>query len=256
MQINREHVKETFKKYTDAYDASDEKVKLKIDHTYRVADLCEQIANAEKLDDADVELAWLLGMLHDVGRFEQLRRYGTFNDVESIDHAQFGADILFADDRIRDYVADDSEDELIEMAIRVHSMYRVPNDMPSRAEKLAHILRDADKIDILRVNVEVPLEEIYNATTEELRNAEVSEEVMKSFYEHTAILKSIRQTVVDHVVGHISLVFELVSAESTRIAKEQGYLDKLMNFQSYNPRTTDQFAEIRAEMERYLAVRK
>lgn len=256
MQINREHVKETFKNYTDVYDASDEKVKLKIDHTYRVADLCEQIAKAEKLDDADVELAWLLGMLHDVGRFEQLRRYGTFNDAESIDHAQFGADILFVDGRIRDYVADADEDLLIEKAIRVHSMYRVPNDMPSRTEKLAHILRDADKIDILRVNVEVPLEEIYNATTDELRNAEVSEEVMKNFYEHTAILKSIRQTVVDHVVGHISLVFELVSAESTRIAKEQGYLDKLMNFQSYNPRTTNQFAKIRAEMERYLATRK
>lgn len=256
MQINREHVKETFKNYTDVYDASDEKVKLKIDHTYRVADLCEQIAKAEKLDDADVELAWLLGMLHDVGRFEQLRRYGTFNDAESIDHAQFGADILFVDGRIRDYVADADEDLLIEKAIRVHSMYRVPNDMPSRTEKLAHILRDADKIDILRVNVEVPLEEIYNATTDELRNAEVSEEVMKNFYEHTAILKSIRQTVVDHVVGHISLVFELVSAESTRIAKEQGYLDKLMNFQSYNPRTTNQFAKIRAEMERYLAARK
>lgn len=253
MQINREQVVETFKKYTDAYDASDEKVKLKIDHTYRVADLCEQIARAEQLADADVELAWLLGMLHDVGRFEQLRRYGTFNDAESIDHAQFGADILFVDGRIRDYMSDASEDELIETAIRVHNMYRVPNDMPSRTEKLSHILRDADKIDILKVNVEVPIEEIYSVTTEELRNAEVSEAVMKSFYEHTAIQKGIRQTVADHIVGHISLVFELVFAESTRIAKKQGYLDKLMNFQSHNARTMAQFAEIRAEMERYLA---
>ncbi len=253
MQINREQVVETFKKYTDAYDASDEKVKLKIDHTYRVADLCEQIARAEQLADADVELAWLLGMLHDVGRFEQLRRYGTFNDAESIDHAQFGADILFVDGRIRDYVTDASEDELIETSIRVHNMYRVPNDMSPRTEKLSHILRDADKIDILKVNVEVPIEEIYNVTTEELRNAEVSEAVMKSFYEHTAIQKGIRQTVADHIVGHISLVFELVFAESTRIAKEQGYLDKLMNFQSHNVRTMAQFAEIRAEMERYLA---
>lgn len=253
MQINREQVVETFKKYTDAYDASDEKVKLKIDHTYRVADLCEQIAVAEQLADADVELAWLLGMLHDVGRFEQLRRYGTFNDAESIDHAQFGADILFVDGGIRDYVTDASEDELIETSIRVHNMYRVPNDMSPRTEKLSHILRDADKIDILKVNVEVPIEEIYNVTTEELRNAEVSEAVMKSFYEHTAIQKGIRQTVADHIVGHISLVFELVFAESTRIAKEQGYLDKLMNFQSHNVRTMAQFAEIRAEMERYLA---
>lgn len=255
MQIDREHVKEIFKKYTDAYDASDEKVKLKIDHTYRVADLCERIAKSEMLDTTDVELAWLLGMLHDIGRFEQLRRYGTFNDAESIDHAQFGADILFAEGRIRDYVTDDSEDKLIERAIRVHSMYRVPKDMPSRTAKLAHILRDADKIDILKVNVEVPIEEIYNVTTEELRSAEVSEAVMKSFYEHTAIRRDIRQTVADNIVGHISLVYELVFDESTRIAKAQGYLDKLMNFQSHNTRTMTQFAEIRAEMERYLAGR-
>lgn len=252
MQINREHVKEIFKKYTDAYDASDEKVKLKIEHTYRVADLCERIAHAEGLDKTDVELSWLLGMLHDVGRFEQLRRYGTFNDAVSIDHAKLGADILFLDGKIRDYVTDMKEDALIETAIRVHNAYRVPENISSRTKKLAHILRDADKVDILKVNVEVPLEEIYNVTTEELRNAAVSEAVMESFYGHTAILKGLRQTVADNVVGHISLVFELVSEESVRIVKEQGYLDKLLHFESQNPLTREQFAKIRAEMTRFM----
>ena len=39
MKIERERVRETFREYTDAYDATDEKIKLKIDHTYRVAEL-------------------------------------------------------------------------------------------------------------------------------------------------------------------------------------------------------------------------
>lgn len=253
MQINREHVKETFKKYTDAYDASDEKIKLKIDHTYRVAELCERIARAEGMSAPDVELAWLLGMLHDVGRFEQLRRYGTFMDDESIDHAQFGANILFTEGKIRDYIASDEEDELIETAIRVHNVYRIPQNLPARTEKLSHVLRDADKIDILKVNVEVPLEEIYDVTTEELRNAEISKAVMESFYEHHATLRGIRHTVADHVVGHISLVFELVFAESIRIVEEQGYLDQLLHLESDNPKTLEQFGELREEMGRYLA---
>lgn len=257
MKIDRAHVMAEFERYTADYDSTDEKIKLKIDHTYRVAELCERIAKAENMTETDVELAWLLGMLHDVGRFEQLRRYGTFNDGESIDHAQLGADILFGvgdykQGKIRDYVQDAEEDMLIETAIRVHNKYRVPEGLPARTEKLSHILRDADKIDILKVNVEVPLEEIYNTTTEELRNAEVSEMVMESFYEHKATLRDIRQSIVDHVVGHISLVYELVFPESLRIAKEQGYLDQLMHFESYNPRTRKQFAELRAEMERYL----
>ena len=54
------------------------------------------------------------------------------------------------------------------------------------------------------------------------------------------------------MVGHISLVFELVFPESVRIVKEQGYLEKLLHFESRNAVTNAQFAELRAEMERYL----
>lgn len=280
MKIERDHIRNVFKEYTSAYDVTDEKVKLKIGHTYRVAELCERIARAEGMPDADIELAWLLGMLHDVGRFEQLRRYHTFNDADSVDHAALGAGILFGADlgigvdrapgcgdiaknkndtdlcqtprRIRDYILQDDEDGLIETAIRVHSAYRVPEHLPERVERLCHVLRDADKIDILRVNVETPLEEIYNTTTELLRNAEVTDAVMKSFYEHHATLRSIKRTPVDHVVGHISLVFELVYGESLRLVKEQGYLDQLLHFESKNQRTMEQFAKLRAEMKKYL----
>lgn len=196
MQINREQVKEVFKVYTSAYDVTDEKVRLKIAHTYRVAELCERIARAEQMPGEDVELAWLLGMLHDVGRFEQLRRYNTFIDAESIDHAQLGADILFGnadgEGKIRDYIADTDEDELIETAVRVHSAYRIPEGLPERVARLSHVLRDADKIDILRVNVESPLEEIYNTTTEELRHAVVTDAVLKSFYEHHAVAAQLK----------------------------------------------------------------
>ena len=241
MKVERERVRETFREYTDAYDATDEKIKLKIDHTYRVAELCERIAKAERMEKTEVDLAWLLGMLHDVGRFEQLRRYGTFSDADSIDHAALGADILFGGPLsagkglIRTYVDDAAEDEVIETAIRVHSAYRIPEGLAPRTE-----------------NVDVPLEEIYNTTTEELRNAAVTPAVMDSFYEHHATLRSIKRTPVDHVVGHISLVFELVFPESVRIVKEQGYLEKLLHFESRNAATNAQFAELRVEMERYL----
>ena len=39
MIIDRERVKNTFAEYTSGYNATDPKIKLKIDHTYRVADL-------------------------------------------------------------------------------------------------------------------------------------------------------------------------------------------------------------------------
>ena len=60
---------------------------------------------------------------------------------------------------------------------------------------------------------------------------------------------------MDHVVGHISLVYELVFDESVRVTKEQGYLEQLMHFESNNPKTRNQFAKIREEMSRYLEAR-
>lgn len=251
-RVDRAKVENTFKEYTERYNSKDEKVRLKIEHTYRVAALCEQIAESIGCSKEETDLAWLTGMLHDVGRFEQLKNFGTFNDAESIDHAAYGADILFKEGKIRDYTEQREEDELLENAVRYHSAYRLPESFDERTRKFADILRDADKVDILKVNVDFPLEEIYNVTTEELRCAEVTKEVMESLKERHATLRSLKKTSVDHVAGHISLVFELVYPESVRVVNEQGYLEKLLDFRSENEKTREQFKEIRKIVEEYI----
>ncbi len=252
MRIDRKKVSETFQKYVDNYNSKDEKVRLKIEHTYRVSELCECIARSLQLDAEDCALAWLLGMLHDIGRFEQLKNYGTFIDAQSIDHAMYGAQILFEQGRVRDYIEDDREDKLIKTAVAYHSAYRLPEVLDERTRMFCQILRDADKIDILKVNVDFPIEEIYNVSTEELRAAEVSEVVMEAFLEGHAVLRSLKRTPADHVTGHISLVYELVYPKSLALVREQGYLQKLMDFQSENPKTREQFGQIRRKMESYL----
>lgn len=256
--IDRKRVMEVFAEYTSHYDSSDGKIKLKIDHTYRVAGLCDRIARSLQLDKADIELAWVSGMLHDIGRFEQLRRFGTFSDAESIDHAHYGVEILFDEEKIFDYMTIGKEDEeykVIRTAIYNHSAYRVEKGVDERTKMFCDILRDADKVDILKVNHDVPLEVIYNVTTEELKNAVVTDEVMKQFFEKHAVLRSVKKTCVDNVVGHAALVFELVYPESLCVVQEQGYLEKLLHFASENPITRGQFASLRKCMEEYLADR-
>ena len=75
MVIDRQRALAAFQKYTGNYDITDEKVKLKIDHTYRVCALCEQIAAQSGFDEDEIRLSWLTGLLHDVGRFEQALRH-------------------------------------------------------------------------------------------------------------------------------------------------------------------------------------
>lgn len=275
--INRENVINAFAEYVRNYDPSDEKIKLKIDHTYRVAGLCQRIAESLGLSEPDVDIAWLLGMLHDIGRFEQIRRFGTFNDVQSVDHAEFGADLLFKEGLIRKFAEgyyeecelaepENQEDEqiiknnehhnkdtgLLEMAIRQHNKYRVKEDLTERQRMFCDILRDADKVDIFKVNADIPMEIIYDVTTEELKNGVITKEVLESFYKKETVLKSVRRSAVDHIVGHISLLFELVYKESYRQAKEQGYVYKLLDFKSDVPEVNAEFDDMRKYVDEFL----
>ncbi len=231
MNIDRQKVKEQFASYTRNYNPEDVKIALKIAHTYRVADNCEKIARSIGMSDEEVEISWLSGMLHDVGRFEQVRRYNTFIDSESVDHAEFGADLLFGDDRlIESYTDDRSVDGLLEMVIRQHNKYRVREDITGKELAFCDILRDADKVDILRVNVETPIEEIYNVTREEFVRSGVSEKVMEHVRAHEAAPRSVMTSPAEHLIGHVALTFELVYPMGRRLAVEQGYIFRMLEF--------------------------
>ena len=299
MKINREHIKNTFQEYTDRYDSTDPKIKLKIDHTYRVADLCERIAKSLKLLQEDIDLAWLSGMLHDIGRFEQLRRYHTFSDAQSIDHAKFAVELLYEDGLIANYVPETSMAKLVanagskgdgiasadnkgaadqmsgdgsstglskdmplsdvlqtlRIAIGEHSAYRIQEGLDERTQMFCHILRDADKVDIFRVICDTPMEEVYGFQTEDILRSGITPEVRRAFLEHHAVLRSLKKQPADYVVAHGSLAFELVYPESLRIAKEQGYLERMMSFQSENPETAKEFEHLRKDLRDYLEQR-
>ncbi len=244
--LNKEAVKKAFAAYTEKYNADDPKIRLKIDHTYRVAALCERIAKT--VPGADWDLSWLAGMLHDVGRFEQVKRYGTFSDAQSVDHAALGADLLFIDNLIDSFgTYDDHTKHLLEISIRNHNRFRIEEGLSDEEMTLCQILRDADKIDIFRVNTETPLEEIYNVTTEELKSAPVSETIKQGYLQRRAIERSERKTSADILVGHICLFYELVYPISEQIAREQGYIQKLLAFESDHPDTRKWFEKMRRE---------
>ena len=251
--FNREKIQSEFQNYVSNYDLLDPKIRLKVEHTYKVADLCERIAQSLTVSDVMKEIAWVCGMLHDIGRFEQIRRFHTFIDAESVDHAEFGSELLFGEKQlIRRFLDETDWDEIIKNAIYWHSAYRLPETL--QEDTVCQILRDADKLDILRVNLETPLEDIYNVSTKELKKSQVTPEVMQAVKEHHTVLRGIKKSPVDHVVGHICLTFELVYPESRQILKEQGYLDRMMQFHSDNHTTQEQFKQIREEMQRYLSL--
>ena len=265
--LNRSHTEKAFDAYVAGYDAADEKIRLKAEHTYKVAALCDMIAASLGLPEAERDVAWLAGMLHDIGRFEQVRRWDTFYDSQSVNHAEFGADLLFRDGLIGRFVGEGAVDPALEQdegaapclvdpalepAIRNHNRLRVEDGLLARTRMFADILRDADKIDIIRVNVESPGTEIYNVPLEEIRASAISPEVEAGFYRHRCIDSRLKRTVADRMVGHFAFVFELVYPAAKAEVKRQGHLWQAMGFEFTNPETAAKVAAMRDEMRAWL----
>lgn len=245
--MDRTRARQAFDAYVAQYDATNPRIALKVEHTLRVTDLCEQIARALGLAQEDVDLAWLVGLLHDIGRFEQVRRYDTFIDTASASHAALGLSVLFdecGDDgqpRIRSFIGDDAYDELIRVAVGTHSDYRIPEDLSERARTLCNILRDADKIDIIRVNCICPIEDIYGVSAAQMRASELTPACVDIFYQHRCLPRGVRQHPADILLGHICFAWEIVFGQSLALLREQGYLQQMLARTWDLPQTQDAF---------------
>lgn len=148
--MNIEEAKKIFKKYVENYNLDNDKIKLKYDHSLRVCELCKDIAISLKLNEEDVKIAELLGLLHDFGRFEQIKLYDTFDDQKSVNHAILGIEELekYGFDK---FVEDKKIQNLITKAILNHNKTFIENGLTEKELLFCKIIRDTDKIDIFNI---------------------------------------------------------------------------------------------------------
>ncbi len=254
--MDKTKLKEEFKNYVSDYDLSDPRIELKVVHTYKVATFAEEIGRSiAELSEAEVNLCWLLGLLHDVGRFEQLRRYGTFLDAESVDHAELGADILFKDGLISRFwtgsvigMGDDEERALIELAIRQHNKLALPDGLRNKEKLFCDVLRDADKVDIFRVAQEVPFEVRMTSKRNDVPRP-AREEIMECIRQHRCVPRYPNRTEFESHLSGCAMAFELVFEKSRLLAKEQGFLGQMLSYEPADPEQKKQMEEVRRELD-------
>ena len=120
--IDLNYARAQFEAYLNNYDRTDDKIHLKEVHTFCVVDAADAICRGEGLSEEDHQLALLIALLHDIGRFEQLKAFHSFQD-SLFDHAKFGVKVLFEDGMIRRFIKDSQYDSIIKKAIAYHSLY-------------------------------------------------------------------------------------------------------------------------------------
>lgn len=243
--INIEHAKAAFDNFIHQFDVNDPKIDLKIRHTYYVMDACEYLAKEMNLDKTNHDLAVLIGLLHDIGRFEQLTRFNSYDDT-LICHAQCGIEVLFDQGHIRDFIETDEYDHIIYHAIKNHSAYAIAPGLNEQELLHAKLIRDADKVDNYRVKRDDTIEALLDMSAEELGTYEISDHIFDTFASHKTILKADRKTPMDMWVSFLALLFDFNYAPSFKYILEFDYINAIVNRIPYsNPETAAKMEEIR-----------
>ncbi len=235
-----------FKEYLANYDLEDGSIKLKVTHTYGVVNLSEYISKNLNLSKEDIELAKLIALLHDIGRFEQVKCTSNFSDSKSFDHAIYGVKILFEDGLIRKFINDDSYDEIIFKAIINHNKFKIEDGMNQRELLHAKIIRDADKLDNFRVKETEKFENIFPGVFDEktLGAEGISDKVFDDFLECKLIKLDDRKTQIDYWICIIAFIFDLNFNISLDFIEKKNYVDILVDRIKYQNTDTKEKMEI------------
>lgn len=234
-----------FDKYIENYDMNTKEIRFKYYHSYRVEKLMAVLADSLNLNSKEKKISELIGLLHDVGRFEQIKKYGKCSDVETnSDHADESVVYLFDKGHIRDFIEDNSYDNIIKVAIKNHNKYRVHELVKGKELNFANMIRDMDKVDIYRV-----ISEEYKYTFDK---EELSLKVIERFKDKKTVDNKDRKTQTDAIIAQMALVFDINFKESFRILKDTNYLDNYFKMIKVKENSVDYFNELKEELYKYI----
>ncbi len=234
---------QAFDEYVKNYDMSDEKIELKYRHSYRVMELNEKYARELGFPKEDIELARIIGLLHDLGRFEQLRVYHTFNDSKSVDHADYSVVQLFDKGEIKKFTDKEEDYEIIKFAIQNHNKFKLPECLDERMMRHAKLIRDSDKLDIIYLLGY--LGELNQKAVDE----PITKEIVEAIKNHEEISKSYIQNKNDHIALQFAFVFDINNDICLpEMRKNLGYFYKQVE-------ANDTFKEVYEEILKYIEER-
>lgn len=216
------HVVEVFEEYIKSYDRKVMEIDLKYHHSYKVASLMEQLASILKLTEEEVTLAKVIGLLHDIGRFEQFSTFSSFNDRKTKqDHADQSCVYLFEEGHIRAFLTETKYDAILEKAIRYHNKFALPEDLTKKERLFCEMIRDMDKVDIYYQNG--------THFSRQFQKDAINPEVLAVFHRHQTIPVTLVKSKSDAVLVNLAFLFDINFKESYAILKETGNFDVFLS---------------------------
>jgi hypothetical protein len=198
-----------------------DEVDLKIEHTYIVRKHCENIAIWLNLPEADIKLAAIIGLFHDLGRFRQAIQFGTMDDRVTGSHGQMSAD-TFMYNTPKDGLSGE-EISIIADSLRYHNVFKLPSVLKGRSLLHTQLARDGDKLDIFRFYTDFSEKRRFRFIMSE-GEGEYSEDMLEGVLKGQNLKVSGIRNKNDRKLMQISLVYDINFGYSFKWMLEKDYL--------------------------------
>jgi len=153
IQESYNKIRTWYDSYVSEFSSEDPEIQINIDlikeHAYRVVENVKELTLSINLEESNLFLLETAALLHDVGRFEQLVQNGTYTDSDDLNHIQIGLDVIEQHDVLK--ALEEDEMKLVVECVKMHDLSVLPKISDERSLVLIHLLRDADRIDVLRI---------------------------------------------------------------------------------------------------------
>jgi len=236
-KIDFEHVSKAFDEYYENYKKLSNDIDRKYKHSYNVAKLMEMLAKRLGLDENDIILSKTIGLLHDIGRFEQLKTTGGFKD-NVFDHAVYGGKILIEDKLIEKFIDSREYDDIINFAIVNHNKIEIDKCDDERKLMFAKMIRDMDKTDIY-YQIAMFYTPIFDGN--------VTKKVLDDFMNGKSINHKDRKTESDKVVCEMAFLNDYNYNESLDILVETDNLGLFLSTTDVKEEGYELFSKLRTK---------
>lgn len=221
--IDIENVKKVFDEYVSNFNPNDGKIKLKIDHIKRVADVSKMLAVNLNLNEEQILLAEIIGFFHDLGRFKQVELYNTFNDRISANHAELSVNVLFEDNLIEKFKIDESYFNIIKIAILNHNKNKIDEGLNDEELLFSKIIRDADKLDIFYTICHYDFESFL--FYHDFKCCKINDAIMQQFFNYSLIDYNNLKCSADQLITFYAFIYDFNFKFSLEYLKSKKYFE-------------------------------
>ena len=223
---------EEFNNYIKNYDMNDEPIQFKYDHTMRVVEIAKKIVDDINVDTNLKRLAIIGSLLHDISRFKQWTEYRTYNDSNSFDHGDMSYEILKENNYIEKYVSDKKEQDIILNAVLKHNKRFLDLVNDDEYDFVAKVVRDADKIDILKtqyISINDSHYRITHADGEVFDNT-ITDALVNDIINHEPSRNENVKTYFDGVIRSLGFLFDINFKKTFAIVKEDKIIEQKIDY--------------------------